>query len=156
MPSILPTIKDDYSPLRELIKRAIRRFGDFSAASIDGDVELMFIEFANQIVDDYTEHPYYDGRENVGYYTSADECRAIQDPIILSGLIAHYSFQQASEKTQGYQALYYKTLNQLMWKALNGNTPIDMRPTDGGSNKSKSYVSNVTNGLKKPTPETTY
>lgn len=144
---IASTVRDEYSPLNELIAKAIRRFGDFSAQSVQGDVENMFIEFANQIVDEYTQHPYFDGRQGVEYYSSATEFRPIEDQIMLAGLIAHYSFQQMSEKSPGYQTLYYRTMNQLMWKALNGNTPINIRPTDGGSNKQHSVVTNVTNGL---------
>ncbi len=142
-----PHIRDELSPLNTLIKQAIRRFGDFSPGSINGMVEMMFIEFANSILDDYRAHPYFHGRENVHDYTATTDARAIPDRIMLAGLIAHYSFQQASEKTPGYQTLYYKTLNQVMWQELNGNTAINIRPTDGGSNKEHSPVTNVTNGL---------
>ncbi len=144
----LPHIKDGYAPLNELITRAIRRFGDFSPASVNGDVQNMFIEFANQIVESYRQHPYYDGRE-VSYYVSATDSQPIPDPIMLAGLIALYSFQQMSEKTPGYQALYYQTMNGIMWNELNGNTAIQIRPTDGGSNKMYSPKTNVINGLVK-------
>lgn len=143
---VTPHIKDGYAPLRELIKRAIRRFGDFTAESVQGDVENMFIEFANMIVLDYQTHPYYNDRA-VEEYTSVDEAKAIDDRIMLAGLLAHYSFQQSSEKTPGYQTLYYKTLNQIMWDELNGNTPINMRPTDGGSNRDDAVLTKPVNGL---------
>lgn len=145
--NVTPHIKDGYAPLNELIKRAVRRFGDFGSAAIDGDVEMMFIEFANMVIDDYTEHPYFDGRDGVTYYKSSTEVKPVEDQIMLAGLLAHYSFQQMSEKTPGYQTLYYRTMNQIMWQQLNGNTALNMRPTDGGSNKEHSSITNVTNGL---------
>lgn len=145
--NVSPHIKDGYSPLDQLIKRAIRRFGDFGASATNGDVEMMFLEFANQVVDDYTEHPYFDGRDGCTYYVSANEARPIEDQIMLAGLLAHYSFQQMSEKTPGYQTLYYRTMNQIMWQQLNGNTALKMRPMDGGSNKNDSPVTSATNGL---------
>ena len=142
-----PQIRDKFSPLDKLIKSAIRRFGDFSPASVSGDVQHMFLEFANLILEDYRQHPYFDGREKVHDYTSVNEAREIPDKIMLAGLIAHYSFQQMSEKTPGYQTLYYQTLNQVTWFELNGNTAIQIRPTDGGSNKEQSPETQVTNGL---------
>ena len=142
----LPHIKDDYAPLNELIARAIRRFGDFSSSSITGDVQNMFIEFANDVIEEYRSHPYYDGRE-LAYYKSANESRPVPDVIMLAGLIAHYSFQQMSEKTPGYQTLFYKTMNRNMWHDLNGNTAIQMRPMDGGSNSLLSEPTEVTSGL---------
>lgn len=144
---VTPHITDQYAPLDALIVRAIRRFGDFGAQAAMGDVQNMFIEFANQVVDDYLNHPYFDGRTGVEHYISADEWKPIEDQIILSGLIAHYSFQQSSEKTPGYQSLYYMTMNKIMWQALNGNTPLNMRPTDGGSNKAIAKTTSVINGL---------
>jgi hypothetical protein len=141
-----PHIRDDYAPLDTLIKSAIRRFGDFSPQSVDGVVTNMFIEFANMVIEDYRSHPYYDGRK-IEYYKSANEARPIPDQIMLLGLLAHYSFQQMSEKTPGYQAMYFKAMNQIMWHDINGNTAIKMRPMDGGSNKDGSSETSVTNGL---------
>lgn len=141
-----PHIRDDYAPLDTLIKSAIRRFGDFSPASVTGDVTNMFIEFANMVIEEYRDHPYYDGRE-ISFYKSATESRPIPDQIMLLGLLAQYSFQQMSEKTPGYQAMFFKAMNQIMWNDLNGNTAIQMRPMDGGSNKDYSTETEVTNGL---------
>jgi hypothetical protein len=98
------------------------------------------------VIEDYRSHPYYDGRK-IEYYKSANEARPIPDQIMLLGLLAHYSFQQMSEKTPGYQAMYFKTMNQIMWHDLNGNTALQMRPMDGGSRKSESSRTEVTNGL---------
>lgn len=144
----LPNIGHDYAPLNELILRAIRRFGDFSPSSINGDVQNMFIEFANAIVDDVLNHPYFNGDENLTYYISATDKRPIRDNIMLAGLTAYYSFQQMSEKTQGYQAMYYQSLNRTLWQMMNGgSTKMQLRPVDGGSNKDHSPEVSAVNGL---------
>lgn len=145
---VTPHITDQYAPLDALIVRAVRRFGDFGTQAAGGDVSNMFIEFANMVVDDYINHPYFDGRDGVVHYISVDEFKPIADQIMLGGLIAQYSFQQSSEKTPGYQSMYFRTMNQIMWQELNGNTPINLRPTDGGSNKSISATTSVINGLE--------
>jgi len=114
--------------------QALRRFGEFSPGTVDGDVLLMFIEFANMIIDDVRMHPYHDGTD-IDYYTSVDEARAIDDQIIIAGLLYHYSLQQGSDKLQIYMPLYQRALNQQLWRKYNGNTRIQMRVVDNGTNK---------------------
>ena len=159
-----PHIRTRYSPLRTLAMQALRRFGDFSPSTVDGDVLLMFIEFANIIIDDIRQHPYsprtsivttVNGQKitttsanDVDYYTSADEVREIDDQIIVAGLLAQYALQQGSEKIQIYQPNYHRTMNQQLWNALNGNTQIRLRVVDDGTNPSNvnKLKTNVING----------
>lgn len=131
--AVTPHVQDDFAPLNELAKRALRRFGDFSPHSVPGDVMMMFIEFANHVVEEVNQHPYRDHVEPVPYYTDAHQRRPIADQIMLNGLIALYAFQQMSEKTPGYQQLFFQTMNRILWAERNGNTRIQMRPVDGGS-----------------------
>ena len=159
-----PHIRTKYSPLRTLAMQALRRFGDFSPSTVDGDVLLMFIEFANIIIDEVRQHPYsprttttttVNGQKvtttsanDVNYYTSADEVREIDDQIIVAGLLAHYALQQGSEKIQIYMPNYHRTMNQQLWNALNGNTQIRLRVVDDGTNPSNinGLKTNVYNG----------
>ena len=53
-----PHIREKHSPLESLIFQALRRYGDFSPGTLDGDVGLMFLEFANMVIDDIRMHPY--------------------------------------------------------------------------------------------------
>jgi len=145
-----PQVTNGKSPLRTLSMQALRRFGDFNATTVDGDVLLMFIEFANMIIDDIRMHPYAPRTtysttsgdntttstsiDPLSYYKSIDESRDIDDQIIVSGLLAHYSLQQSSDKIKIYMPNYQRTLNQQLWKALNGNTSIRLRVVDNGSN----------------------
>ena len=55
-----PHIRENNSPLNTLAMQALRRFGDFHPGTVDGDVMLMFIEFANMVIDDIRAHPHYD------------------------------------------------------------------------------------------------
>lgn len=159
-----PHIRTKHSPLRTLAMQALRRFGDFSPSTVDGDVLLMFIEFANIIIDEVRQHPYsprttttttVNGQKvtttsanDVNYYTSADEVREIDDQIIVAGLLAHYALQQGSEKIQIYMPNYHRTMNQQLWNALNGNTQIRLRVVDDGTNPSNinGLKTNVYNG----------
>jgi len=145
-----PQITNGRTPLRTLSMQALRRFGDFNATTIDGDVLLMFIEFANMIIDDIRMHPYAPRTtysttsgdntttstsiDPLSYYKSIDESREIDDQIVVAGLLAHYSLQQGSDKIEIYMPNYQRTLNQQLWRSLNGNTEIRMRVMDNGSN----------------------
>lgn len=134
-----PQIRDTYSPLDTLARAALRRFGDVSPASIDGELGLLFIEFANLVVNDVVQHPYCTDPD-ISYYVSVTDARPIDDTIMIAGLLMHYALQQFSEKSRIYQPLYYQTLNQELWRRKNGNTQINMRPVDAPA-------SNVANGL---------
>ncbi len=142
--NINPHIRDKNSPLQTLALQALRRFGDFHPGTVDGDVMLMFIEFANMVIDDVRVHPYHNGKE-IDYYTSATDIREVPDPIIVQGLLYHYAFQQASDKVSIYMPMYNKILNQHLWHQLNGNTKIQMKVRDGGTNKRNAFGSETSN-----------
>lgn len=129
-----PHRRDGYSPLSTLVMQALRRFGDFHPGTVDGDVMLMFLEFANAVIDDIRLHPYHDTTKPIDYYESTEEWREIPDPIIVNGLLYHYALQQGSDKLQMYMPLYNNTLNSQLWQYLNGNTKLQMRVMDDGTN----------------------
>lgn len=129
-----PHIREVNSPLNTLAMQALRRFGDFHPGTVDGDVMLMFVEFANMIIDDIRAHPYYDNVA-IDYYQSATDVRKIKDIIMVQGLLYHYALQQGSEKMQMYMPTYFATLNRELWQAKNGNTKIQMTVVDDGTNK---------------------
>lgn len=120
-----PQIRDEYSPLSALITQALRRFGDFSPHSVQGEVGQMFLEFANLVVDDINRHPYaeelYD--EPVEYYTQIDQARAIPDVIMRQGLLLYYSEQQHSSKLQTASPHYYEVLNGKLYQLYSGGSP---------------------------------
>ena len=110
-----PHIKSGYSPLRTLCMSALRRYGEFSPGTVDGDVLLMFIEFANMVIDDIRMHPYAPTKNDTDsagtnivvpvtfdYYEGLDDVREIDDVIIVQGILYHYAMQQGSEKLQFY------------------------------------------------------
>ncbi len=127
-----PQVSEPNAELQALIVRALRRSGDFAVGQVNGDLILLFLDFANTIVDEIRAHPYWPGTD-LPYYISATDQRPIPDPIMVTGLMFHYAVQQESAKMGAYQALYTRTLNQLLWHALNGNTPIQLTVVDGGS-----------------------
>jgi hypothetical protein len=135
-----PHIRDGNSPLQALIMQALRRYGEFSPGTVDGDTSLMFIEFANMVIDEVRSHP-YGGDLDVPYYLALEDARGIPDPVVIAGILYHYSMQQGSEKVQFYMPNYFRTLNQLLWQRLNGNTKIRMRvPDDGTSPRNSTGV----------------
>jgi hypothetical protein len=129
-----PHIKDVYSPLQKLTMSALRRYGEFNPESVDGNVMLMFIEFANEIIDDIRVHPYFSDAYELEYYTHQTDSRSIPDTIIIHGLMFKYASQQASEKTQMYAPLYYKVMNQTLYTEYARNSKLSIVPMDEGSN----------------------
>jgi hypothetical protein len=124
-----PNVKDGPVPLETLIMSAIRRFGDYHPDTIDGDTVLMMIEFANEILEEIRNHPYWDATVLDDYISSTD-AREVPDRIMIAGLQAKYAEQQASEKMQVLMGNYYRTMNQTLWRRLNATH------TDGGGDRS--------------------
>lgn len=135
-----PHIRDDYSPLQTLVFQALRRYGEMAPGTIDGDTALMFVEFANAILDEVRLHPYAPDAE-LPYYEALTCARPVPDPVMIAGLLYHYSAQQGSEKIQLYMPGFYRTMNQHLWLAWNGNTAIRLRAPDDPVARS------ATNGL---------
>lgn len=145
-----PHIRDSYSPLETLCHQALRRYGEFNPGTMDGDVSMMFIEFANQIVDEVRMHPYHDGTE-LPYYISLQDSRPIPDPIIVSGLVFHYAVQQGSQKAQMMAPLYFRQMNQSLWHKRNGNTKLRLRIVDDGTHPSYAQgTTDTNNGIVTP------
>ena len=130
-----PQIKDGRTPLQTLCMQALRRYGEFSPGTVDGDVLLMFIDFANMVIDDIRMHPYAPTKATTNqsgntitvpvsfdYYESLSDTRDVDDIIIVQGLLYHYAMQQGSDKLQLYMPMYHRTLNQQLWRRLNGYT----------------------------------
>tara|TARA_R110001592_G_scaffold88637_2_gene260992 strand:- start:1119 stop:1736 length:618 start_codon:yes stop_codon:yes gene_type:complete len=130
-----PQIVDGRSPLQTMCMQALRRYGEFSPGTVDGDVLLMFIDFANMVIDDIRMHPYAPTKAatnqsgnaitvpvSFDYYVSLSDTRDIDDIIIVQGLLYHYAMQQGSDKLQMYMPMYHRTLNQQLWRGLNGYT----------------------------------
>jgi hypothetical protein len=124
------------SPLDHLTRRALSLYGDFAIGTYDGDLQNVFIDFANRVLDDVNMHPLWK-REPVAYYVSATDARPpVPDTTMIDGLLAQYAIQQgAREKLQIYLPKFSQTLNRDLWRLLNGNTPIRMRPMDGGADR---------------------
>lgn len=120
MASMNPHIRDDYSPLQELIMQALRRHGEFSSSSVDGDVSLMLMEFANEVLEEINSHPYWTG-EILKPYISIQEARKVPDNIIVLGVLFHYAVQQHSSKAQAASEKFFRTMNQTLYRAKHGN-----------------------------------
>jgi len=131
---INPQIREKHSPLETLMLQALRRYGDYNPGTVDGDVMLMFLEFANMIIDDIRMHPYHDNTD-IDYYESISEFREIDDAIMIAGLLYHYAMQPGSERVQFYMPTCSQTLDRQLWRKKNGNTKIRMTVVDGGTNK---------------------
>lgn len=144
-----PQIRDDYSPLQTLIAQALVRHGEHSPSTIQGDVQLMFIDFANSILEEVRNHPYAEGTSlaTVEDYISADDARPVPDEIIKTGLIFYYMLQQGDERAPIQQSFYTRAMNQRLWRLLNGNSKIHLRQVDGGTNRSNAEPLSTINGL---------
>jgi hypothetical protein len=139
-------IRDRHSPLDTLAMQALRRYGDFNPGTVDGDTILMFIEFANMVLDEIRAHPYWPN-DDLPYYEAITDARPVPDPVIIAGLLFHYAVQQQSDKAESYAPLYYKGLNLHLWHQLNGNTPIHLRQVDETATEKFRRPTNPVNGL---------
>lgn len=137
-----------FSPLDHLIRRALIRYGDFNGQTIDGDVQAVFVDFANDIIAAVNRHPYRDNLAPISLYRSATETRPVPDRIILSGLLAEYAKQQVSrDKIQLYVPAYHQAMNEELWSTISGNSKIRICPVDGGARLSESPVTSKITGL---------
>lgn len=126
-----PHIAEPHSPLEVLALQALRRYGDMHPGTVDGEVMMMFIEFANMVIEDLRSHPYWDAPD-IDYYTHPTEIRPIPDSIVVAGLLYHYSIQQQSNKIEAYGPMYFKGMTRTLYGRKYGNGPIEMSPVDRG------------------------
>lgn len=109
----------------------------------------MFLDFANNIIDDHNRSPYCRSPASpVDYYASVADIRPISDTTIIAGLLYYYATQQVSkDKIMIYRDAYFCTLNSDLWHIISGSGPIRARPVDGGSNKRHSPPTSEITGL---------
>jgi hypothetical protein len=124
-----PHLSEPYSNLEALVFQALRRYGDMHPGTIDGEVMMMFVEFANLVIEDLRGHSYWDNPE-IDYYTHPSEQRPIPDSIVVSGLLYHYSVQQQSNKIEAYGPMYFKMMNRILYQRKFGSGKIEVSPWD--------------------------
>lgn len=141
------------SRLEDLSRLVFRRFGDFSASTVEAEALSMMIELANMVVDDVRMHPYASATlQATAYYDSLADRSAIPDNIMVAGLLFYYAEQQGSERVTSYGPKFARTMNQELWRQTAGNSKLQMRPWDGGTNTSRtSATTDVNTGLDKKT-----
>lgn len=123
---------EDPSRLSALIAKAVVRIGEFSPDMIDGATALLFLDFANLVIEDVRGHPYWTGdlAQPLPYYKTIEDTRPIADNIVVAGLAFYYALQQESDRLATFQQIYTRALNTTLWNMLNGNTKIMMRAPD--------------------------
>jgi hypothetical protein len=124
-----PQIAEPFSPLEILAFQALRRYGDMNPGTVGGETVLMFLEFGNLIIEDLRAHPYWDG-SYMDYYLHPTDIREIPDVIVVAGLLAYYSMQQMSSKTQIYVPSYRSLASQILYNRKYGNGPLHMSVVD--------------------------
>lgn len=105
---------EESSTLETLALLALRRFGEMSASSVEGDALGLFVLYANEVIDDIRTHPYTPTGYVLSYFKHLSERRPIPDHILVSGLLACYARDQKSKAADGYKAEYLLKLNQAM------------------------------------------
>ena len=126
-----PHLSEPHATLETLVFQSLRRYGDMHPGTVDGEVMMMFVEFANMVIEDLRSHPYWDNVE-MDYYTHSSETRNIPDSIMVQGLLYHYSVQQQSSKVEAYGPMYFKGMNRILYNRKYGNANIQMSPMDRG------------------------
>ena len=124
-----PHIKEPFSPLETLAYQALRRYGDMHAGTVSGEVMMMFIDFANLVIEDLRQHPYWDNLD-IDYYKHQEETREVPDPIMSAGLLAYYAEQQFSEKLKIYGPQYNQLMNRILYNRKYGHQKIELQAHD--------------------------
>ena len=127
-----PHLGEPYSSLQTLAMQSLRRYGDMHPGTVDGEVIMMFVEFANLVLEDLRSHPYFDNLE-IDYYTHPTEHRNVPDQIMVAGLLYNYEVQQQSNKVEAYGPMYFRTMNRVLYNRKYGNSKIEISPHDRGS-----------------------
>lgn len=126
---ISPHIGDGLtSPLSVLTNRALRRYGEWNASTVDAETLSLFIDLANEIIDDVRGHPYWNNFPELEYYVSSEDVRPVPDPVMIAGLLAKFAVNQGSNKWEKYENDYYQRLNQhLYYGATGGSMPLNLQ-----------------------------
>lgn len=118
--STSPHIRDEFSPMESLALRALRRYGDMSVSTTDGETILTFIDYANSVLDDVMGHPYWKKGVVVPYYKHQEEARPIPDNIMIEGLLAKLAVDKESKKARQYMATYFSSMNSVLLRTKFG------------------------------------
>ena len=137
--SVSPNVAEPYSTLDDLARKALRQYGDFHPGTVEGDVILMFMEFANNVIEDLRAHPYW-SNVDIDYYKYPDDFREVPDVVIIAGLLYYYSLQQFSDKQKVYGPSYFSRMNQVLYNSKYSNSTIVRNTFD--------VVDNVENTFK--------
>lgn len=124
-----PHLQTPYSSLETITLQALRRYGDMHPGTVDGEVMMMFVEFANLVLEDLRGHPYWDNPE-IDYYFHPSDIRKVPDNIMVAGMLYHYSVQQQSNKIEAYGPMYFKMMNRILYYRKYGSGEIQMSPWD--------------------------
>lgn len=126
------TAGQEYAALDRLIRLALVEMGHATAGQISGEVMNHCIFCANQALEDVMLHPYWDGGE-IAYYVSQDDRRPVPDPIMVYGIAAYLSKQQASQRMQSLFKAFANSMNQILLRKKYGPNPsFDMKVYDKG------------------------
>lgn len=146
-----PHRRDKFSSLEDLAVSMLRSYGDLSAGRLGGRVAPLFIDMANELIEEIRQHPYWKPEDKLDYYVSIQDAREIPDIIMRHGLMYLYATQQSSAKAGPAMRMFLRTMNQVLWNRLNGNTKIQLRVVDGGSNENNERgTTSQINGLVTP------
>lgn len=128
--TLSPEITDDYSDLATLGARTMRRAGEFAPGSIDGDMSIMLIDFANEIVEELRIHPYWPKDVRLRYYQSLTDRRPIPDLIVTNGLLAKYFLQQGDKRTDAAMSTYARMANTILYDRMFGVQDLELQAVD--------------------------
>ena len=118
--SSYPHIANPFAPLEQLSLRVLNRYGEMSASTVEGEVQLMFLDYANSVLDDVMGHPYWTKGVEIPYYTHQTDARPVPDGVMVAGLLARFASDQESSKAGNYAGEYYQKMNQVLARSKFG------------------------------------
>jgi hypothetical protein len=109
-----PHITSPYAPLEQISLRVLKRYGEMSASTVEGEVQLMFLDYANSVLEDVMQHPYWPKGVELAYYVHQTDARPVHDSIMVAGVLARFASDQESKKAGNYAGEYFSQMNQIL------------------------------------------
>ena len=103
--------------------RALRRYGETSPSTVEPELLLTFLDYANWIVDQIHVHLYNPVGNEIDYYTHITESRDIPDHVVVAGLLYKHAFDNGSQKTGGYLSEFQNAMGAVLHRKRFGASP---------------------------------
>lgn len=109
--------------LQTMADNTLRRYGEGAASIGDAQIALMFIDFANEILDEMMLHPYWNKGVVEPFLHMEDRRPEISSVVMEAGLLWKYAVRQKSRNADQYAAHFFRLMNNRFYLEAFGPNP---------------------------------